>query len=996
MKKIVCGILAHVDSGKTTLSEALLYTGGMIKKAGRVDKRDAFLDHYELERERGITIFSKQAIIRTPELQLTLVDTPGHVDFSAETERVLQILDAAILVVSAPDGIQGHTEVLWRLLARYQIPVFLFINKTDLPCRTRDALMKELSAKLSAGCMDFEGQGTEAFDERAALVSEQALEQYLANGRLTDEQLASLIVKRELFPCFFGSALKIEGVRELFAALERYMPKKSYGEAFAARVYKIGRDAQGNRLTYLKVTGGSLAVRDVVSYGDGEKAHSEKINQIRLYSGVRYETPASVGAGEVCAVTGLSATAAGEGLGEETASAQPFFVPVLTYRLILPDDVSAAQFLPRLIQLEEEEPQLHVCFDEHLAEIHVQLMGEVQTEVLQRMIAERFDVAVQFGAGKIVYRETLAEAVEGVGHYEPLRHYAEVHLFMEPGEPGSGLVFASACREEILDKNWQRLILTHLEEKEHVGVLTGAPITDMRITLVSGRAHVKHTEGGDFRQATYRAVRQGLRRARCVLLEPYYHFRITVPAQQIGRVMTDMEKKHAQFGAPESCTEEGDTYLAEESGTQEEGKRQEGMFLGGMASTGEQMALEGIVPVSEMTDYAKELAAYTKGRGRMNLSLHGYGRCHNAQEVVLESGYDPEADMENPTGSIFCGHGAGFYVPWNEVCDYMHVEAIPLTEKQTAEAGDAPQMLGYAGEDNGYVSGYAGRAGVYAGGDMPADAAGMYASDFAKENGERAIGTEEIDEIIKRSGGANRKEDVSERKIWSRRYDGGGLTGSGKTGLGSAMQTDIERGKKASDKTQTDMTNDAHRADRTKKEQPRSAIGPGQGTEYLLVDGYNVIFAWDDLSALAEANVDAARGKLMDVLCNYQAMRGCEVIVVFDAYRVQGHAEEMSDYHNIHVVFTKEAETADQYIERFAHNNGRKYRITVATSDGLEQIIIRGQGCALLSSRELREEIALRSEQLRQEHMTQTKRLGNTMEEKLKALDTDAEGGNGE
>lgn len=913
MKKLVCGILAHVDSGKTTLSEALLYTGGTIKKAGRVDKQDAFLDNYDLERERGITIFSKQAVIRTPEFQLTLVDTPGHVDFSPETERALQILDAAILVVSAPDGVQGHTEVLWRLLARYRIPVFLFINKTDLPCRAREALMAELTAKLSAGCMDFEKQGTDAFYEQAALVSEQALEQYLADGKLTDDQLSALIAGRELFPCFFGSALRMEGVQELLAAMERYAPEKSYGTAFAARVYKIGRDAQGNRLTYLKITGGSLAVRDVVSYGEGDRAHSEKINQIRIYSGARYETPASVQAGEVCAVTGLSATAAGEGLGEEKASAQPFFVPVLTYRLILPDDVQAVQFLPKLYQLEEEEPQLHVCFNEQLSEIRVQLMGEVQVEVLQRLIMERFGIAVHFGVGSIVYRETLAEAVEGVGHYEPLRHYAEVHLYMEPGEPGSGLVFASACREEILDKNWQRLILTHLEEKEHVGVLTGAPITDIKITLVSGRAHLKHTEGGDFRQATYRAVRQGLRSARCVLLEPYYQFHITVPTQQIGRVMTDMEKKHAQFGVPEAAAE----------------------------ATAEMMTLAGIVPASEMTDYAKELAAYTKGRGRMNLSLHGYERCHNAQEIISQCGYDPEADMENPTGSIFCGHGAGFYVPWNEVHDYMHMEAAAARDIQ--KAGDASK-----------------------------EADGMYASDFAKSNEERAIGTEEIDEIIKRSGGANRKEDVTARKIWSRRYDGGQMMDGGKAGAAGNGKAG------AADKTKNAHPDTSGRTNNARYESDE---------EYLLVDGYNVIFAWEDLSALAEANVDAARGKLMDVLCNYQAMRGCEVIVVFDAYRVQGHAEELTDYHNIHVVFTKEAETADQYIEKFAHENGRKYRITVATSDGLEQIIIRGQGCALLSSRELREEIAFQSEQLRQEYMTQAKRLGNTMEEKLKALE---------
>lgn len=918
MKKLVCGILAHVDSGKTTLSEALLYTGGMIKTAGRVDRQDAFLDHFELERERGITIFSKQAVIRTPDFQLTLVDTPGHVDFSAETERALQILDAAILVISAPDRIQGHAEALWRLLARYRIPTFLFINKTDLPCPSAEELMGELNGKLSSGCVDFSAQGTPAFYEQAALCSEQALEQYLTDGTLRDDQLAAMIAGRELFPCFFGSALRMEGVQELFDALRAFAPEPVSRAAFGARVYKISRDEQGNRLTWMKLTGGTLSVRDIVSYEGRGQAYREKINQIRIYSGARYETAASVKAGEVCAVTGLSATAAGEGLGEEKTVMPPFFVPVLTYRLILPDDVSAVQFLPKLHTLEEEEPQLHVCWNEQLSEIHVQLMGEVQTEVLQRLISQRFDVAVQFGAGRIMYRETLAGAVEGVGHYEPLRHYAEVHLLMEPGESGSGLIFASTCSAEILDRNWQRLILTHLEEKEHLGVLTGSPVTDLRITLVSGRAHLKHTEGGDFRQATYRAVRQGLRSARCVLLEPYYQFRLRVPEQQIGRAMTDMEMRHARFGAPSA------------------------------AENDDEMTLEGVVPASEMSDYATELAAYTKGRGVISLSLHGYEPCHNAKEVILERGYDPEADTENPTGSIFCAHGAGFYVPWNEVYDYMHVEAGPLPESRerepeeftgsgmrvsegTAESGNGAQTSGYGREN------------------------GLYASDFVKGAEERVIGTEEIDAIIKRSGGANRKEDVTERKIWSRRYDGK-----------KAGSADKIRGSSA-------------------------GISGGSGEEYLLVDGYNVIFAWEELRELAEADVDAARGKLLDILCNYQAMRGCEVIVVFDAYRVQGHAEELTDYHNIHVVFTKEAETADQYIEKFAHENGRKYRITVATSDGLEQIIIRGQGCALLSSRELLEEIIFRSGQFAKEHMMQTKRLGNTMEEKIRALGAEEE-----
>lgn len=911
MKKLVCGILAHVDSGKTTLSEALLYIAGMIKTAGRVDKRDAFLDHFELERERGITIFSKQAVIRTPDFQLTLVDTPGHADFSAETERALQILDAAILVVSGPDRIQGQTEALWRQLARYRIPTFLFINKTDLPCPASEELMEELTSRLSAGCIDFSTQGTQTFYEQAALCSEQALEQYLTEGMLRDDQIAALIAGRELFPCFFGSALRMQGVQELYDALKCFVPEPVYRAAFGARVYKISRDEQGNRLTWMKLTGGFLSVRDIVAYESGGQEYSEKINQIRIYSGARYEAAASVKEGELCAVTGLSATAAGEGLGEEKAVIQPFFIPVLTCRLILPDDVSAAQFLPKLRMLEEEEPQLHVCWNEQLSEIHVQLMGKVQTEVLQKLISQRFDVSVQFGAERLMYRETLACAVEGVGHYEPLKHYAEVHLLMEPGEPGSGLVFASACSEEILDRNWQRLVLTHLEEKEHIGVLTGSPVTDMKITLVSGRAHLKHTEGGDFRQATYRAVRQGLRSARCVLLEPYYQFRLRVPAQQVGRAMTDMEKRHARFGAPSAAETDG------------------------------MMTLEGVVPVSEMSDYAGEIAAYTKGRGMISLSIHGYEPCHNAEEVVSACGYDPEADMENPTGSVFCAHGAGFYVPWDEVYRYMHVEAVFTPEKQEEEnsaSGMPAAKRNTEGVGGAQVSGYGKEN-------------GLSASDFVKGTEERIIGTEEIDSIIKRSGGANRKENVAERKIWSRRYDGK------KTGPADEMRGSGSR------------------------------VPEGTCEEYLLVDGYNVIFAWEDLRELAEVNVDAARGRLLDILCNYQAMRGCEVIVVFDAYRVQGHAEEFLDYHNIHVVFTKEAETADQYIEKFAHQNSTKYRITVATSDGLEQIIIRGQGCALLSSRELLEEIRFRSGQFAQEHMAQTKRLGNSMEEKIKKLE---------
>ncbi len=872
MKRLVCGILAHVDSGKTTLSEAMLYTCGMIRRAGRVDKKDAFLDHYELERERGITIFSKQALLNTDGLRITLIDTPGHVDFCAETERALQILDYAVLLVSAPDGVQGHTETLFRLLGRYRIPVFVFVNKTDQPCPKKRELMRMLCGKLSASCVDFSEPDTGGFFEQVSLCNENALERYLADGTLSDGWIADMIVRRELFPCFFGSALRMEGVRELIEGLARYTRQPAYGEGFAAKVYKIGRDEQGNRLTYLKLTGGTLAVRDTVSYRTGGERVGEKVNQIRIYSGARYEAPAHVQAGEVCAVTGLTGTRAGEGLGGEEDCAMPVLIPVMTCRLILPEGEEPLQFLPKLRQIEDEEPQLHVVWNERLSEIHVQLMGEVQTEVLEKLIRDRFQVSVRFGPGKVVYRETLAEAVEGVGHFEPLRHYAEVHLYMEPGERGSGLVFASACSEDVLARSWQRLILTHLAEKEHVGVLTGAPITDMKITLVSGRAHVKHTEGGDFRQATYRAVRQGLRSAKCVLLEPYYRFRVSVPANQIGRVMSDMERMNAEFEAPEG--------------------------------NADRMELTGIAAVAAISDYAKELAAFTKGLGRISLSLYGYERCRREEAVIADAGYDPDADIDNPCGSVFCAHGGGYQVPWDSVREHMH---LPL----------------WSGEP-----------------ERP----GIPATDIHPHTWEHTLGTEEIDEIIARSGGANRKEKSAPRK---------------------------------------DERDSRPDGERRREAAVRGAGQNKNGEEYLLVDGYNVIFAWEELQELASVCVDAARTKLLDVLCNYQAMCGGELTVVFDAYRVQGHAEEAADYHNIHVVFTKEAETADQYIEKFAYQNHGKYRITVATSDGLEQTMIRGQGCALLSARELYERVARVSEAFRREHMARTSRLGNTLEARL-------------
>lgn len=879
---MVIGILAHVDAGKTTLSEAMLYVSGGIRRMGRVDNGDAFLDNFELERSRGITIFSKQAVFRLGDTAVTLLDTPGHVDFSAEMERTLQVLDYGVLVISGADGVQEHTLTLWRLLKKYDIPVFLFINKMDQEGTDKEALMAELKERLHEECIDFterrSGSERQKFYENIAMAEEETLEAFLEQGKIAEEEIRRLIAERKIFPCFFGAALKKEGVEEFLSGLHRYIHEKAYSERFGAKVFKIARDHQGSRLTFLKVTGGSLKARMALEGGRNGKEWEEKVNQIRIYSGEKYAVTEEVQAGNVCAVTGLSRTAPGEGLGTERESGLPVLEPVLTCKIELPPECDPALLFAKLKMLEEEEPQLHLVWNETLREIQAKIMGEVQTEVLKCLIMERFGVEVGFGEGNIVYKETIENAVEGVGHFEPLKHYAEVHLLLEPGEPGSGLTFAADCSGDMLERNWQRLVLTHLEEKEHKGVLTGSPITDIKITLVGGRAHQKHTEGGDFRQACYRAVRQGLMEARPVLLEPYYDFRLETPEKMIGRAMADMERMNGIFDTP---------FL--QKGT---------------------AVLTGEAPVAALQGYAKELAAYTKGHGRLFCTWKGYKTCHNTEEVVKKIGYEAERDTDNPSGSIFCAHGAGYYVEWDEVKDYMHVESC-FAGKGSGEEGDLA---------------------------LPARRKGGKERDT--DSG-RWLGTEEVDAILEKTLYANKKAGKATGKNrpgshGEERKNGNYVSGNTRT----YGQSGKESGKKAE-----------------KKE------------KYLLVDGYNIIFAWEDLKELAKASIDGARGKLMDILCNYQGIRGCRLILVFDAYRVQGHDTELFDYHNIHVVYTKEAETADQYIEKFAYENGKKADITVATSDGLEQIIIRGQGCALLSARELKEEIQRASEEIRGTYM---------------------------
>ncbi|MCR5468733.1 MAG: TetM/TetW/TetO/TetS family tetracycline resistance ribosomal protection protein [Lachnospiraceae bacterium] len=859
---ITMAVLAHVDAGKTTLSEALLYETKSIREMGRVDHGNAHLDTDEQERERGITIYTKQARLETDNFILTLLDTPGHVDFSVEMERALYCLDYAILIVSAADGVQGHTRTLWQLLERYNVPVFIFVNKMDQPGMSGSKILAELKKELNPECVAFSGifdsdrylnedseshhdlEDKSACFEEIAMADEVALDEFLGEGKLSDDTIASLIADRKVFPVLFGSALKLEGVSELIDSLNRFIRPKKYDDEFSARVFKISRDAKGVRQTHMKVTGGSLKVRSTI------EETGEKVNQIRIYSGDRFETVDEVFAGGVCVVTGLNDTYPGMGLGEKESGAVMSLEPVLTYKASFDERLSPIKVLSFFREIEEEQPELHVVWNEKTKEIQVQLMGEVQTEILTVEMKKRFDLDVEFTEGTILYKETIEDEVIGIGHFEPLRHYAEVHLLMEPLERGSGLVFETDCSEDILAKNWQRLILTHLREREHKGVLTGSPITDIKITVIAGASHLKHTEGGDFRQATYRAVRQGLMCARSVLLEPYYRFRIELPDEYVGRALTDIERMSGKVGTPEI--------------------------------TPEKAVLSGVAPVSTMQGYQKDILSYTKGLGSITLVPDGYDICHNPEEVLQNNMYDPMADLENPSASVFCAHGAGFPVDWDLVPMYAHVDSY--TKKMKTEV-DEDATLYPVKRDGG--------------------------------SGEIAIGTDEIDSIINSISYSNVN---AKKNKWKKSHD-------------SSFDTARSGG------------NVPERIRNFKRE------------EYLLVDGYNIIFAWDELKDLANTTVDGARGRLLDIMSNYQGIKGINIIVVFDAYRLREHPTEIYDYNNIHVVFTKEAETADQYIEKFAHEYGKKYKVTVATSDGIEQIIIRGQGCLLLSARELEREV---------------------------------------
>ncbi len=883
-KRTVVGILAHVDAGKTTLAESILYLSGNIRSLGRVDHGNTFLDTNEMERARGITIFSKQAEVLLKqgeaELPVTFMDTPGHVDFSAEMERTLQILDYAILVINGMDGVQGHVLTLWKLLKRYQIPAFLFINKMDQSGTDREQLLTELRERLSEHCIPFDEEQTQEWMETLALCGECMMAEYLEQGTIGKQNIAEAIRKRQIFPCYFGSALKIEGVQELLAGLVTYTERKWYPEEFAARVFKITRDEKGNRLTHLKLTGGSLKVKELV----GE----EKADQLRLYSGVQYRTEAEVFAGQVCAVTGLNDTFAGQGLGCEHTLEKPMLAPVLTYQLLLPAGADAHVVYRKLMQIEEEEPLLHLVWEEQSGSIHAQVMGKVQIEVLKNMIKERLGIDVEFGAGCIVYKETIAEAVEGIGHFEPLRHYAEAHILLELTERGSGLSFASDVSEDVLDKNWQRLILTHLKEKQHRGVLAGAAVTDMKLSVIGGRSHKKHTEGGDFREATYRAVRQGLKKAKSILLEPVYEFRLELPMECVGRAMTDIGKMQGKFSDP--------------------------------VMNGATAVLEGTAPVALMQEYPVEVAAYTKGEGRIFLSAGGYEPCHNAEEVIEEIGYDSEADLANPTGSVFCAHGAGFVVPWDEVENYMHVESEWNEDGEVQEEAELPK---------------------------PPKTASV-------RSGGNAVG-------------AFSAEDKELAEIFNRTYG----TSDSKGRTGNAY----------------DPMSVVHRQSMPKKVEIRPIE---RVEEYLLVDGYNIIFSWEDLNELSKTNMAAARLKLMDVLCNYQGFKKCTLILVFDAYKVEGFSGEVQKYNNIHVVYTKEAETADQYIEKTVHEIGRKYKVTVATSDATEQVIIWGAGAMRLSAQGLLKEVTETNKEIRRllEEMKRPGREGilKNLPEDLKEL----------
>lgn len=851
MKKIVVGILAHVDSGKTTLSEAMLYHSGTISKLGRVDSKNSFLDTFSLERSRGITIFSKQALLKYKDTDITLIDTPGHVDFSAEAERTLQVLDYAILVISATDGVQSHTQTLWKLLAKYKVPCFIFVNKTDLDGADKDVVLYQLKTKLSDGCVDFTLPDDE-LNENIALCDDVLLEKYEEDS-LGKQDVASAIKNRKVFPCMFGSALKLDGVDAFMDLINDYIEQPQYGSDFGAKVYKISED-KGQRLTMMKITGGTLKVKEILK--SEKNINSEKVNQIRLYSGEKFTAVDEATAGTVCAVTGITFTNSGDGLGVEDNSSIPMLTPVLTYTVNVPDGTDAHTVLSDMRILEAEDPQLKVEWNERYSEIHIKLMGDIQLEVLQTLFADRFGINISFGKGSIIYKETIEEAVEGVGHFEPLRHYAEVHLLLKPGKRGSGLVFKTDCKEDVLDKNWQRLILTHLYEKTHIGVLTGSPITDMEIILKSGKAHPKHTEGGDFRQATYRAVRQGLRSAKSILLEPYYDFVLEIPNENVGRAMSDIQLMHGTFNPPEL--------------------------------DGEMSVLTGSAPVSAMCDYAGTVRQYTRGVGKLSCTLKGYEPCHNAEEVIAEFDYNPDSDTDNTCDSVFCSKGAGYNVKWDEVKSHMHLPSILSTPKSEY----APTRLA------GSMSNYA-------------DKNDLFALD------------KELMEIFEQTYGKIKHKNPNNSHF-----------------------TFTEKAEK-----------------QNPKKMPKTP--KYEGPEYLLVDGYNVIFSWDNLKKLADSSIDGARNALINILCNYQGYKRCEVIVVFDAYKVKGNHREIEKVNNITVVYTKEAETADMYIEKASLDLAKKHKVRVVTSDALEQVIILGNGALRVSSREFQGEVKSAEENIR-------------------------------
>lgn len=857
MKKIVIGILAHVDSGKTTLSEALLYQSGSINKFGRVDHKNSFLDTFYLERDRGITIFSKQAVLNYKDTEFTLLDTPGHVDFSAETERTLQVLDYAVLVISAADGIQSHTITLWKLLSKYNVPCFIFINKMDLDTADKNYVMSELQKKLSDACIDFSGSDAGEFYENIALCDEELLNAYYENEYLTKSDIITCIKCRKIFPCMFGSALKLAGIEDFLECIYSYTAMPEYGCDFAGKVFKVSND-KGQRLTFLKLTGGSLKVKEIVK--SNKNSNSEKVNQIRIYSGDKFRTVDEAEAGTICAVTGITFALPGDGLGTEKNTGLPVLEPVLTYRLELVESIDAHTVLEKMRILESEDPQLKVVWNERLGEIQVQLMGEIQLEILQSVILERFGINVSFGKGNIIYKETISKTAEGVGHFEPLRHYAEVHLLLKPGKRDSGLIFKTDCKEDLLDKNWQRLILTHLYEKTHIGVLTGSPVTDMEITLVSGKAHAKHTEGGDFRQATYRAVRQGLRMADSILLEPIYTFTLEVLSENVGRAMTDIQRMHGNFNMPDTI--------------------------------GDFSVICGTAPVAAMYDYSKEVIQYTHGRGRLSCSLKGYEPCHNAEEVIKQIAYDCDSDADNPCDSVFCSHGAGYCVKWNEVKSHMHLPSTLSAAKNSSNEKNKISFLNCKNKDN------------------------LFALD------------KELMQIFEKTYGPIKNR--------SNRPDSNHFSFT-----------------KSDDKA------------KHKQNAKKTSISEYNGTEYLLVDGYNVIFSWDSLKALSNDTIDGARNTLINILCNYQGYKRCEVILVFDAYKVKGNARDIEKVNNINIVYTKEAETADMYIEKVSHKLAKNHKVRVVTSDAMEQLIILAGGALRVSAREFLYEVQQAEEDIR-------------------------------